>query len=229
MWFIYALLVGMILFCIIRHLTIRILDWKREVIVSVLIVVTYVAGVYICQKKIGIEYHADKAMLIMPIIYIGFLVKKMWNRFPIKWYLGVLSLISVIAIYKITGIHVELSKQQIIGPIWFILVSFCGIYFNLVLAKILQKIQGISNLVAYLGEKSFDIMALHFIMFKVISLLYVVVYNKPYFWIAKFPIISPEWWVAYTFAGIFGSVAIIKAFAYFKSKCKNYINLLTTM
>ncbi len=218
MWFLLPLLLGMTLFCTIRHFTTRTVQPYGEIMAASLVLVLYILGVAIIRKRINIDYHGDIAMVAMPIIYLGFLTAKYRNRVPIKWYLGLASLVAVIAVYKITGTYVSLSEKQIIGPKWFLLASLGGIYFNLVLARVIQMSKTLSYLIAYAGERSFHIMALHFLMFKIVSLCYVLAYSKPLFWIAKFPIIDSRWWIAYTIAGVLGPVACVDLFAFVKTK-----------
>ena len=54
------------------------------------------------------------------------------------------------------------------------------------------------------GQNSMAIVVLHFLCFKIISLVGVVVYNQPREGIAAFPVLYEQgaWWIAYMFAGI---------------------------
>ena len=222
MWFVHPLLISMTIFCLIRYVTIKISGFKREFIVGILVLGIYIFGLALAKDRIKLEYFTDVAMLVLPIIYAGFLIAKIWNHLPINWYFGILAFGAIVAIYKITGTKISLGDRIVIGPLWFLLVSFCGIYFNLVLAKTLESYKKIGGLVADLGKKSFHIMALHFLMFKIVSFFYVIVYDKPYFWIAKFPIIDSKWWLIYTIVGIYCSIICVDTCNFLKRKFISY-------
>jgi len=229
MWFIFPLFMVMACFCFIQKLSLIAKGWKREVIVASLVIISGLLGIWLFNGKIKLEYRLDVSLLVLPIVYAGFLTRRVWDRFPLKWYVALITLITVIVIYKYTGSFISLAQQILIGPKWFFLASFAGIYFNLYLAKIIQSSQAISRRIAYLGEQSFHIMALHFLSFKIINVAYVMFYDKPYHWIAKFPFIDSNWWIAYTVAGIVGSVVCVEVFAYFKSRYKKYMNIDVTV
>ena len=99
MWFIQPLLVGLLIFCSIRHLSLEFFGWKREVVVTVLVMAIYIFGLTIIRSKVTIEYYTDIAMVVLPIIYIGFLTDKIWNYISLKWYFGLLSVLIMISIY----------------------------------------------------------------------------------------------------------------------------------
>ena len=225
LWFIYPLLVGLILFCAIRRLSMGFADWQRELFTAIVISSIYMLGLLIIKDKIVVEYFGDVAMLVMPIIYIGFLANKFSDKLVIKWYICLLCLFIIIAVYHFTGKSIDLSRREIIGPKWFILVSLAGIYANLVFAAIINRWKLIGDIIAKLGEKSFHIMALHFLMFKVVNLLYIFIYDKPVFWLAKFPVIDAEWWLIYTVIGLGGSIGIVYSYEYVKSNIRElFIN-----
>lgn len=67
---------------------------------------------------------------------------------------------------------IELSANQIVGSIEFYVISVLGIYFCLVVAKYLLNIPGARKAIALLGKHSFDIMAGHFLAFKLVDIVY---------------------------------------------------------
>ena len=218
MWFISPLLIAMLIFCAVRRITINLKKY-REVIVGVVIVIIYSFAIILIREKQILPYHADLAMLVMPIIYSGFVAAKYWGKIRLNLVIALLSLFTVVGVNKIMGMNIELSIRQIISPEIFLLVSLCGIYLNLVLAKFIHLSKKISCVIAYIGNKSFHIMALHFLMFKLVSLLYISFYDKPYYYISKFPtIIDSGWWFIYLFFGIAGSILCTEMYAYIKRK-----------
>ena len=62
------------------------------------------------------------------------------------------------------------------------------------------------RLFIYIGDHTFEIMALHFLAFKIVSLCIVYIYSLPIEQLAEFPVIfsyaQQGWWMAYLFIGI---------------------------
>ncbi len=219
MWFIHPFIISLICFCCIRKISLY-FGHKHEIVVLILVVASWLFGFCLIVHNIDLDFHSRIAFLIMPIIYAGYLSKKIWDYFPIKWYFALISVLIVIFVYKHTGTCVDLSSSKIIGPKWFLLVSFAGIYFNLYLAKLIQASKRVSSYIAYLGCISFHIMALHFIAFKFVNYAYVLFYKKPIYWVAKFPVANPSWWVIYVIAGLLLPVGFIAVWKIFKEKSR---------
>lgn len=210
MWFVFALIISMFCFCFIRRISLVAKGRSREILAALLILTTGAFGIWLFNQKIQLEYRSDVALLVLPIVYSGFMMKKSLNIVPLKWYLALISVAAVVLIYRYNGTSISLAGQTIISPTWFFIASLAGIYFNLYLAKLIQFSPNISHWIAEIGENSFHIMALHFLAFKVPSLIYVMIFNKPYYWIAKFPFIDAHWWVIYAVFGIVLPVALVK-------------------
>ena len=67
-----------------------------------------------------------------------------------------------------------------------------------------EKKKLLADAIVCCGQNSMAIVVLHFLCFKIISLVGVVVYNQPRERIAAFPVLYEHgaWWVTYMFAGI---------------------------
>jgi fucose 4-O-acetylase-like acetyltransferase len=208
MWFIQPLLFSLLFFCAIRHTALQKKFKRAELYVIILIFICFVLASYLIFNKITLEYYLDIALLVLPIIYSGFLAKKYWSSVHIRLDIGLLCLILLVFITN-ENTHIDLSQRRIINPIIFLLTSVLGIYINLVLAKFILKSKKINRIMVYIGQRSFHIMALHFLMFKLVNFTYVKLYNMQKFWIAKFPVLDSKWWFIYTLVGIFGSTLFI--------------------
>lgn len=222
MWFIIPLLVSLTIFCIIRHVSTNYLGEKREFMACIMVFGCFILGLHMIENKIPMEYHIDIALIATPIIYGGFTAKMLWDRIPLKWYLGLVSLSIIILIHKTTGATIDFYYRSIIGPKWFLLASFAGIYGNLVLGKLLLKIPKLNTAIAYIGKKSFHLMALHLLTYKIVSLYYVLRHNLSYSEIAKFPVISSKLWILYSIAGIVGPLLVTLMYDYYIARYKNY-------
>ena len=82
------------------------------------------------------------------------------------------------------------SHEQLLGGYWFLK----------------QLLAGIKEFLVYCGNRTLNVLTFHFVAFKVVSCVLVVVYHEPLNRIAEFPQMrayaSSGWWVLYTFAGV---------------------------
>jgi fucose 4-O-acetylase-like acetyltransferase len=203
LWFIPLLFFSSIGFCFIRSLTRNIENnRRREIINSFLIIIIGYLGVFFINRQLYFVYHAHLCFLIIPILQVGFLLKQYRVNIPYKWYYAVLSVVIILLVLFLTGKNVELSRNEIIGYQYFYLVSLCGIYANLYLGKVLMKHTKVTNVLSYLGNKSFHIMALHFIFFKPVEYFRYFVQHKPFSVISSFPVSSKAYWIAYIILGV---------------------------
>lgn len=75
-----------------------------------------------------------------------------------------------------------------IGNGWqYFFLAFLGIYCCLYLALLLEKTKKIGQFFALWGKHSFDIMALHFLVFKLIDGIYGRVFHYPIEYYSAFP------------------------------------------
>lgn len=83
--------------------------------------------------------------------------------------------------------------------------GFFSIYF---LAKYLSSIKNkvaekIVDIIAKVGEKSIYVLILHFLAFKFVTAIQLIIYHQPLYRLASFPCFTTGgiWWIAYAFIG----------------------------
>lgn len=82
---------------------------------------------------------------------------------------------SSILIYSIVyyvNPSIDLSANKIINPVLFFILTFVGIYFCFSLVKLLLKSRKLSSFFSIIDKNSMHIMALHFLVIKVIDVIY---------------------------------------------------------
>ncbi len=168
-WFIPAMLVSKMLFSFTYYLT------KKNKILTFIVMLFYaILGILLCYYKIFLPYKIQVSILSVFFIYTGLIMKKNWNI--LKQYIYKFGWIpSGIIMYLIvlfTNSSIDLSVNKIINPVIFLMLTFIGIYFCFSLAKVINKNKIISNLFSIIGKNSLHIMALHFLIIKLIDLIY---------------------------------------------------------
>ena len=83
-------------------------------------------------------------------------------------------------------------------------LAICGIFFTLSLSLLLEKTRA-KRLLYVIGNETLVILALHFLCFKLVSLLKIWQYGYPINRLAEFPVIAENnnvYWIVYTLIGV---------------------------
>lgn len=162
-------------------------------------------GLILNWKGILLRYHLQTALLVIPIYCSGYFLKQKncSVQTGTRWYGAVLSGGICLAFLLFTKESVELSTGNVPPGINFYILSAAGIYLCCFAAKWLNHLKRIGKMVALLGKYSFDIMALHFLVFKVIDRIYALMIMEPVENQGAFPHSYPEFHVIYFVMGLF--------------------------
>lgn len=222
LWFVPVLVYSMICFCFIANvMTVFKQEKVRLIGLGIVSIMFGIFGIYLVLVDFRIIYHLQTIFLIMPIIYSGYLLRKIDLDKILKYlniYVCVLAVVLILGILKLTGGQVDLAFSLIINPISFYPVSFLGIYFVMYLSKVILNIGKIKPLFSMIGVYSFDIMALHFLMFKIVDLVYSKLSNQSIYILGRFPTSNSDLWFVYILVGVIGPLLIYKGILYIKNK-----------
>lgn len=220
LWFIFPLFVGLLFFSIVRNIRIRLPIKIAAFGEFLLITALYLLGIFIIEKHIVVPFWSESALLMIPIVYFGFIsrnyIKKLIPKNTILLFLGVLFSVGILQYCINHQIIIIFSEKRYHDPILFLVVTLIGIYMNLLLAELICKVNVLTKLFSYIGEKSFHIMALHFLCFKMINLVYILAHNMSYSFMPKV-VITEKWWPLYVSAGVGMPLFFIYIYEYCKS------------
>ncbi len=169
-WFITTFLVAKIIFTI-TYSKDNFNKWYRLIPI---IIIFGIMGIALCDNKAGLNYRAQISILAIPIMYMGALTKKYWDKiekFFVPW-TWIISSTIIVIVLSLTKSNIELSISQIIHPVIFYPLTLVGIHFCLSLANMINKIKRLNNVFATIGRYSFHIMAMHFLIIKIIDVIY---------------------------------------------------------
>ncbi len=130
-------------------------------------------GVFINMRKCGLPYNLQTAILVVPLYVIAWLMKTHCPGFRryTTWYGCMISAFLLTQVNSRLHIYIDLASMSIPGLLFFP-ISLLGIYFVLSLADLVEKWRFLSRPLTFLGRCSFDIMALHFTVFKLMDYAY---------------------------------------------------------
>jgi fucose 4-O-acetylase-like acetyltransferase len=130
--------------------------------------------------------------------YFSFVMSK-------KWIIVLLSLIFISAVYFRTE-NFGVMEQQINTIIPYFVSAVSATLLIYVFLTRCESPPRVFKYLSFVGQHTLIILTLHFLSFKIVSLLIVMCYSLPYNRIAEFPVIfeyaSKGWWVLYTIVGV---------------------------
>lgn len=204
MWFIPLMLATGAVFSALMWFCRRFIPLKaRTWALALFCGLTGLLGIIFARKGIDLNYHIQIALLVTPVYFAGYFLRKK-NISPEKYvsWPGAVFCGALLAYFLLfTDESVELSINVIPCRVNFYVISAAGIYLCCFLAKCLERWPKAGQAAAILGKYSFDIMALHFLVFMVADLVYgLLTHDYPENWIV-FPHAYQELHVLYLILG----------------------------
>lgn len=140
---------------------------------------------------------------------VGYLYKKKYDDWN-KGHLSVLFavIVAVGSVYCYTSM-LSFTAEKILP---YAICAICGTVMTLNASQYIASKKGwIKDMLVYVGNNTLTVLTWHFLCFKIVSLVIILVYNLPIEQLACFPII-PEyasWWIAYFVVGAGVPLAIL--------------------
>lgn len=184
-----------------------------------------IIGLYAVDKGINVSYHMELAFVIEPFFVFGYFMKKYlpdWQE-KLGWPIMIPAVVLIFFIFNKfidAGIWFDLASQDIFGC-WYYVGGVLGIIFTIMLSKLVERVEvndklpedsklracplftlgpnPVATLLAAAGRYSFDIMALHIFVFKMLDmLLRKLYYRDPAMDLSQYPSpLSQQWWLLY--------------------------------
>ena len=204
-WFIRALFVSSLLIVIISILLRSIIKYKYEIVCLLLFVMT----VLIRRFAPDTDFWWDISMGTLGAVFylMGFLLKQyefVWQNSACAFFCCIPLLFSFFYFKDTVGMGCGYNKVFL-----FSISAVTGSLLTLYLSKYIEKkIEFIKNVLYYIGNHTFVILALHFLSFRFVSLGIVILYGFDVVHIAEHPvimnppIINSYWWIVYSIVGI---------------------------
>ena len=223
MWFVAALFWTALLFLLLSAFLDLAEDLtgmtrSREVIRLILVTGCYFFGYHLTSKQILLPAHLDISFTMLIFYYLGFIYRKYEGRLRNNFLLAAICLAILIYLSRIG--FPAIASRQYTSPSHLLLCGIAGTYFTFYLSVCAARItpDRLAGWINYMGENTMAILALHFLAFKLIHLIYIFSYNLPIQKLSAFPTIpesSQLWRWGYVLAGFFlpllGTLAVKKA------------------
>lgn len=205
MWFLRTLFFVSIANMIIRFVS---LHFKGGSLITVLSVIfCAVCAQIVSSFDIALPLGMSSFFSAYIAFYIGILFRKHKNSFiPLLKHSGggyiciLLSVIILIILGRFGSISID--KGEISNIFFFIIVSIAGWMLLYCIAGIVNN-TFIADTISFLGKHTIWILILHFLSFKLVSLMYIKLREIDFLYLAMFPVITDDHlWPAYLLAGV---------------------------
>ncbi len=156
------------------------------------------------NKHIPIAGIGSKELLASIFFVTGYLYRKKFFSFPV-WCYPLASVAIVVGSFYWSMGYLGISYWKIVP--WMI-SSFLGVVTVYDCCRLVEKKNFIfKSTLIYIGNNTLTILALHFLCFKIVSLIIILFYNLPIEYLGKFPVVNEYsekgWWIAYVIVGMF--------------------------
>lgn len=192
MWFVSSLFFASILFCGISAILKKIACFNNfteniEYIRFFLITALFLFGNYLSFRHIWLHSFMDVSLVLLIFYYFGYLYKKHEQQIPLNIYIALSAFMTLLIGTKF-GLPI-VSQRQYVGPTFILLNGIVGIYLNIYISKKCMVFQNI-QFVNYVGNNTMIILALHFLAFKLVSIIIIFSQNLPVIMLSSFPVIE---------------------------------------
>lgn len=198
---------------------------------NTIIIQGIVSGIFLCIGFIfylkGISFLSlDKVLSYYCLFYFGFLLKtanicERFNSLYSRLSIFVGTFLILLVCYHFG--RIELADTYYWNPLFLIITSFMGWFFLYEISYYVSKTTRIANVIILIGKNTIAVVILHFLCFKIVSLIGIKITDSPDYALACFPTFMKNgvWWIPYTFVGICIPVLMSVIYKYIKQKIQS--------
>lgn len=207
-WFFNTLFFITVLFCMIDFILNNAV--KKEIIRILVHITISIILLIIGYLEITPVNLFNRLLSCYCLIVFGYIIKlKMSALLKLKiCYYFISFIVAFVALFIMYRMgHISLNVNTYENPAFLLIASLLGWVLMFSLCKMLtafKALKYLNYLVEILGKHTVSIAALHFLAFKLVSLVEVILYDKPMILIASYPVCYSNhgWWIIYTIVGL---------------------------
>lgn len=173
MWFIPCLFIVRMLYAILNKMIDRIkfISDSKDILLPFIITILFIVGINYGISGKFLRYKLDVVFVAMFFYYIGVKYKELKEFIPIKFTIAIP--LFLLMCQNIKFGFIDMNNRSYVNSAFFLFNSLSGIYVNLALIRIIKWIKNekIKNISCVIGQSTFWILALHFVVFKIITLV----------------------------------------------------------
>lgn len=191
LWFVSALFISSVLFCCISATLKKIISVsgyndKYESIRFLIVLSLFLFANYLSIIKVTFPRYIDISLVLMFFYYLGYLYQKYEKHIQINIFIAISSILTIFICVKYG--FPQFSQRKYIHPSYILVCGIAGIYFNIYISKLFASCRSI-EFVNYAGKNTMVVLAMHFLAFKLVSLIIIYTQNLPLETLSSFPVI----------------------------------------
>ena len=210
LWFVPVYIFSSAIFSTMLYYLNKVFNNKTLKYIGLIIANILISGVglYLAKKGCVLICNIQVAFVVVPFYSVGFIIRNNIKNLSkiLSLIAFILVTISLIYVMKNHLLSVDLVNNEITNYWLFYLCGVFGIYFSLYISKIINTIVLLPKLLSDIGSYSFEIMAFHLLVFKLID----VIITIPAFMnntaiiseYSKFPYAYAKAWPLYLLFGV---------------------------
>ena len=219
-WFFKQLLLSSILVFFIVYAIRRVnTRFKYVITLAILLALTMISKYY--GWGLPIIWNLSIVFLSASFFFAGYVYGK-YELKDIKLYAGVIAMLVVIIGVFIYDDYLDMLWFSWDSVVLYVVLALIGVFMTLTFSQLLERTP-IRHVLYYIGNHTMIILVLHLLVFKLVNLLKIIVYQLPIKRLADFKVISENnelFWLVYFVCGV--SVPLV--FEWATSKVKHYLN-----
>jgi len=207
MWFLPILFLTNIIFSFIGYTknVFKMDEYSRGIIICIFFFLCYCIDSN--QSKFFRVINISSIAIIC--FYIGYIYKQNFNRIIIKDFRVWIIAFLVYWFTSITG-HLDFAGYRFVNPGFFLVCSLLLIYMVLFISEYISENE-FGLYLKNIGRISLDIMALHFISFKLVSIIIIIIDDLPVWYLGYSSLYNNSFWdIIYLISGIIIPCIVIK-------------------
>ncbi|MBQ3543808.1 MAG: acyltransferase family protein [Lachnospiraceae bacterium] len=207
LWFVATLMEITVLYCIIDFIIKKLIKKDKVLCVQAIFSVLFLCLGYLCSLK-GISFMGIEKVLSCYILFYGGYVLKKKNVYIKEresyFHIAVLTICFAILLVLNRFGSVSLNINSYENPLFFMFASFVGWQFLYEIAFLVKRIDILKRSLVCMGQNTMSIVIFHFLCFKIVSYIGVVIKGQSRFLVAAHPVLYRDgyWWMAYMFVGL---------------------------
>ena len=168
-------------------------------------------GYYLSKNKVRI-FSIVIVFSFYCLFYISYIIKELnlerfkKNAFCIYGIVG--SFIVLLFLSKFGTL--ALDRTEYLNPLFLLACSLSGWFFIISISYFFNKINILSNMLINIGRNTLPVVIFHFLLFKIINLIYTIIVGLPTILVAEYPVLSHEkgCLILYLFVGLTGPIGL---------------------
>ena len=198
-WFLHTMFFASFIFYGLLKLKIPVVGGIIALLLSAFL---YFKGIPVVNIYCGAKEWLAVSCMMAGYLYKTYSIDKLVDKYSV-YVIPVCALLLLLGSVYWKG---EMLNMKWTHTIPYFISAIAGSIIVMIISKLSVRIQGVSNVIANISDKTLEILTWHFLCFKLVSLVIIACYGLPIEHLAEFPVICPYneqgWWILYLIIGV---------------------------